>query len=203
MVGECKGAACTHLHFTVFTTEIYFMGLLVSHQGTGRKCLLPERKSLKLWEIIKLANTVGSADLRGQLLWQSGNRMGTVMWRCKQSYSHWTFYCPDTAECGKHETKMLYVLYLEQYFKCFSPFFCLSQGLRDTTVRTMWTTVLVISVWMEEYVWMESIPIIVNVPQNGQVDISIVFLTFKWWFLLNLYKYNFIYLSYTVLKQTN
>lgn len=128
MVGECKGAACTHLHFTVFTTEIYFMGLLVSHQGTGRKCLLPERKSLKLWEIIKLANTVGSADLRGQLLWQSGNRMGTVMWRCKQSYSHWTFYCPDTAECGKHETKMLYVLYLEQYFKCFSPFFLSLSG---------------------------------------------------------------------------
>lgn len=50
MVGELKRQpAGTLLHSTLFTTEgIYFMGPLVSHWGADRKCLLPERKSLKL-----------------------------------------------------------------------------------------------------------------------------------------------------------
>ena len=58
---------------------IYFTGLLASLWGADRKCLLPERKSLKLREMIKQANTAGSADLWGG--GRGGGRGGFVMRR--------------------------------------------------------------------------------------------------------------------------
>lgn len=58
---------------------------------------------------------------------------------------------------------------------CHNSFFSLHlfQGLRATTVRITWMTVLVTSAWMEEYVWMELTPTTASVHQSGPVRLCI------------------------------
>lgn len=77
------------LHLALFKTEgIYFMDLLLSHWGTGRKCLLPKRKSLKQRLLNKQTRQGVWTSEAGRGHGCCGHRMETIMTWCKQSDTH-------------------------------------------------------------------------------------------------------------------
>lgn len=100
-----------------------------------------------------------------------GHRMVTIRRRCKQSDTHWTFLLPKFPPPPPIVWEIwLYVKRRNMWVRAQScqclidpdfvwicvcnitHLFHLFQGLRVTTVKIMWMTVLVTSVWMEENV---------------------------------------------------